>query len=33
LGGFRIDDTIVIGDDAAEVLTKTPKTLEYATLD
>lgn len=32
LGGFRVDDTIVIGDDAAGVLTKTPKTLEYATV-
>ena len=32
LGGFRIDDTVVVGD-TPEVLVNTPKTLECATLD
>lgn len=32
LGGFRIDDTVVIGD-KPEVLVATPKTLEFATID
>ena len=32
LGGFRIDDTVVIGD-RPEVLVATPKTLEFATID
>lgn len=32
LGGFRLDDTVVVGDQP-EVIIKTPKTLEYATVD
>lgn len=32
LGGFRIDDTVVIAD-KPEVLVATPKTLEFATID
>ena len=32
LGGFRIDDTVVVGA-TPEVLVKTPSTLEFATLD
>lgn len=32
LGGFRIDDTVVVGD-TPEVLVATPKTLEFATID
>ena len=32
LGGFRIDDTVVVGK-TPEVLVATPKTLEFATLD
>ncbi|MBB2917851.1 M24 family metallopeptidase [Cupriavidus alkaliphilus] len=31
LGGFRLDDTVVVGDQP-EVIVKTPKTLEYATV-
>lgn len=31
LGGFRLDDTVVVGE-VPEVLTRTPKSLEYATL-
>jgi Xaa-Pro aminopeptidase len=32
LGGFRLDDSVVVGD-TPDVLTKTPKTLAYATID
>lgn len=32
LGGFRLDDTVVVGDQP-EVIIKTPKTLEFATVD
>ncbi|SCV01411.1 Aminopeptidase P [Cupriavidus necator] len=32
LGGFRLDDTVVVGEQP-EVIIKTPKTLEYATVD
>jgi Xaa-Pro aminopeptidase/Xaa-Pro dipeptidase len=32
VGGFRIDDTVVVGD-TPEVLVATPSTLEFATLD
>lgn len=32
VGGFRLDDTVVVGS-SPRVLTKTPKTLEYATVD
>ena len=32
LGGFRIDDTVVVGA-TPRVLTHTPKTLEYATVE
>ncbi len=32
LGGFRIDDTVIVGEQP-EVLVATPKTLEFATLD
>jgi len=31
VGGFRLDDTVVVGA-TPRVLTKTPKTLEYATV-
>ncbi|QOT76854.1 M24 family metallopeptidase [Cupriavidus basilensis] len=31
LGGFRLDDTVVVGE-RPEVIVKTPKTLEYATV-
>jgi len=31
IGGFRMDDTVVVGD-TPRVLTRTPKTLEYATI-
>ncbi|AOY91935.1 aminopeptidase [Cupriavidus sp. USMAA2-4] len=31
LGGFRLDDTVVVGSEP-EVIVKTPKTLEYATV-
>lgn len=33
VGGARIDDTIIINGDTPEVLTHTPKTVEYATID
>jgi Xaa-Pro aminopeptidase len=32
LGGFRLDDTVVVGS-TPRVLTQTPKTIEYATVD
>jgi Xaa-Pro aminopeptidase len=32
LGGFRLDDSVVVGP-VPEVLTQTPKTLAYATID
>ncbi|MEZ5657988.1 MAG: Xaa-Pro peptidase family protein [Burkholderiaceae bacterium] len=32
VGGFRLDDTVVVGP-SPRVLTQTPKTLEYATVD
>ena len=32
LGGFRLDDTVVVGP-TPRVLTHTPKTIEYATVD
>jgi Xaa-Pro aminopeptidase len=31
IGGFRLDDTVVVGS-TPRVLTRTPKTLEYATV-
>lgn len=31
LGGFRLDDTVIVGE-VPEVIVKTPKTLEYATV-
>ena len=31
LGGFRLDDTVVVGE-VPEVMVKTPKTLSYATV-
>jgi Xaa-Pro aminopeptidase len=31
IGGFRLDDTVVVGQQP-RTLTKTPRTLEYATI-
>lgn len=32
IGGFRIDDTVVVGSDKPEVLTKSPKSIEVVTI-